>query len=239
MTSQLAQAPQKTKPAARINWSFTDIVIYRRVSTSEQGDSGLGLDAQLTQCQAVCDRLGLNVVGDYVEVCSGTIAPTDRPVLSEAIAQCQAKGARLLVAKVDRFSRNLYDVIGFCDKRSHGANTPDLMNAESPAASPLEVRIRAVVAQEERDMISKRTSAAIKAKQANEPGYKHGAVGAAKSAAKKRAATEGAIARAVELRAAGLGYKRIADTLNTEGFTTSTGGQWYAMGIRSRLLTIA
>jgi DNA invertase Pin-like site-specific DNA recombinase len=225
-------------PRTRINWTLTDVVLYRRVSTSEQGDSGLGLDAQLAQCAAVCDRMGLNIVGDFVEVCSGTIAPIDRPILAEAIAECQAKGARLMVAKVDRFSRNLYDVIGFCDKRSHGARTPDLMNAESPSASPLEVRIRAVVAQEERDMIAARTSAAIKAKQAANPEYRHGAAGLTASTEKRRAATAGAIARAIELRAAGLGYKRIADTLNAEGFATSRGGKWYPKSISDRLAAI-
>jgi DNA invertase Pin-like site-specific DNA recombinase len=228
---------KKTHKTLSIQWDVTKVVIYRRVSTDEQGDSGLGLEAQLSQCQKVCADMGLEIVGDYCEVVSGKVDPRERPSLVEAIAQCQAEGARLMVAKLDRFSREVFHVTGYCDKYFYGDRTPDLITAESPRASMLEVRIKAVVAQEEREAISNRTKAALQARK--ERGEKpNGSVGRANALAKKRSVTEGAIARALELRSQGSGYGRIATMLNTEGFTTSRGGQWYAPGVRSRLQSI-
>ena len=66
-----------------------------------------------------------------------------------------------MVAKLDRFSREVYHVTGYCDRYFFAERTPDLICAESPKASMLEIRIRAVVAQEEREMIGKRTRAAL------------------------------------------------------------------------------
>ena len=92
-----------------IQWDMTKVVIYRRVSTREQGDSQLGLEAQLNQCRTACD--GLTIVGDFVEVVSGKADPRDRPELMTAIKQCQTEGARLMVAKLDRFSREVYGCV--------------------------------------------------------------------------------------------------------------------------------
>jgi DNA invertase Pin-like site-specific DNA recombinase len=225
---------RKARKTQSIQWDVTKVVIYRRVSTDEQGDSGLGLEAQLAQCQKVCAELGVEIVGDYCDVMSGKIDPRERPALVDAIAQCQGEGARLMVAKLDRFSREVFHVTGYCDKYFYGDRTPDLITAESPRASMLEIRIKAVVAQEEREAISKRTKAALQARK--ERGEKpNGSAGRESALMKKRAATEGAIARAMELRSEGIGYATIAALLNAEGFTTSRGGQWYAPGIQSRL----
>jgi DNA invertase Pin-like site-specific DNA recombinase len=238
MNTQLAQPTPKTATSARIQWDLTKVVIYRRVSTDEQGTSGLGLEAQDSQCQTVVRSLGLTIVGNVSEVVSGKIDPRERPGFCEALAIAQKEGARLMVAKLDRLSREVYHVSGYCDRYFYATMTPDLITADSPQASMLEIRLRAVLGQEERELIAARTKAALQARK-ERGATPNGTAGRAASTAKARAATEGAIARAVELRGAGLGYKRIADTLNTEGFTTSTGGKWYAMGIRSRLLTIA
>jgi DNA invertase Pin-like site-specific DNA recombinase len=233
---QLAQSPTKTaQKTTRIQWDLQKVVIYRRVSTDEQGNSGLGLEAQDSQCLNVVRSLGLSIVGNIAEVASGAIDPRDRDGFHEALAICQAEGARLMIAKLDRLSRETYHVTGYVDKYWYKAMTPDLIVADSPNASMLEIRIRAVVAQEEREMIKARTKAALQARK-DRGAPPNGEVGRSNATAKKREATKDAIARAEDLRAAGLGYKRIADTLNAEGLTTSTGGKWYPMGIRSRLL---
>jgi DNA invertase Pin-like site-specific DNA recombinase len=235
---QLAQAPAKNaQKTTRIQWDLQKVVIYRRVSTDEQGNSGLGLEAQDSQCLNVVRSLGLSVAGNISEVVSGKIDPRERDGFLEALAICQSEGARLMVAKLDRLSREVYHVSGYCDKYFYGPMTPDLITADSPTASMLEIRLKSVIAQEEREMISARTKAALQARK-ERGAAPNGETGRSNATAKKREATKDAIARAEDLRAAGLGYKRIADTLNAEGLTTSTGGKWYPMGIRSRLSTI-
>jgi len=227
-----------SKKAQSIQWDLTKVVIYRRVSTREQGDSQLGLEAQLSQCQKVCESTGLTIAGDFVEVVSGKVDPRDRPQLMAAIALCQTEGARLMVAKLDRFSREVYHVTGYCDRYFFVERTPDLICAESPKATMLEIRIRAVVAQEEREMISKRTKAALAARKARGDAP-NGEAGRAAHLQKTYQATEAAMQLARSLRKLGHGYHTIAKALNEAGHTTSKGGQWYPANIRQRLLQVA
>jgi len=227
-----------SKKAQSIQWDVTKVVIYRRVSTREQGDSQLGLEAQLSQCQKVCESTGLTIAGDFVEVVSGKVDPRERPQLMSAIALCQTEGARLMVAKLDRFSREVYHVTGYCDRYFFVERTPDLICAESPKATMLEIRIRAVVAQEEREMISKRTKAALAARKARGDAP-NGEAGRAAHLQKTYQATEAAMQLARSLRKLGHGYHTIAKALNEAGHTTSKGGQWYPANIRQRLLQVA
>jgi len=223
------------KKTQSIQWDMTKVVIYRRVSTREQGDSQLGLEAQLNQCRTACD--GLTIVGDFVEVVSGKADPRERPELMAAIALCQKEGARLMVAKLDRFSREVYHVTGYCDRYFFAERTPDLICAESPKATMLEIRIRAVVAQEEREMIGKRTKAALAARKARGDSP-NGAVGRENHQKKCSEATSEAIAYALQMRGAGQGYHTIAKALNEAGHTTSKGGKWYPANIRQRLMSL-
>jgi len=227
-----------SKKAQLIQWDLTKVVIYRRVSTREQGDSQLGLEAQLSQCQKVCESTGLTIAGDFVEVVSGKVDPRERPELMAAIALCQTEGARLMVAKLDRFSREVYHVTGYCDRYFFVERTPDLICAESPKATMLEIRIRAVVAQEEREMISKRTRAALAARKARGDAP-NGEAGRAAHLQKTYQATEAAMQLARSMRELGHGYHTIAKALNEAGHTTSKGGQWYPANIRQRLLQVA
>ena len=225
------------KKTLSIQWDVTKVVIYRRVSTREQGDSQLGLEAQLSQCQKVCESTGLTIVGDFVEVVSGKVDPRDRPQLMAAIEQCQREGARLMVAKLDRFSREVYHVTGYCDRYFFAERTPDLICAESPKATMLEIRIRAVVAQEEREMIGKRTRAALAARK-ERGDSPNGGAGRAAHLQKTQQATEAAMQLALSMRELGHGYHTIAKSLNEAGHTTSKGGQWYAANIRQRLMQL-
>ena len=224
------------KKAQSIQWDMTKVVIYRRVSTREQGDSQLGLEAQLNQCRTACD--GLTIVGDFVEVVSGKADPRDRPELMTAIKQCQTEGARLMVAKLDRFSREVYHVTGYCDRYFFAERTPDLICAESPKATMLEIRIRAVVAQEEREMIGKRTRAALAARK-ERGDAPNGEAGRAAHLQKAYQATESALQLARSMRELGHGYHTISKALNEAGHTTSKDGKWYPANIRQRLLQVA
>lgn len=133
-------------------------VSYFRVSTARQGKSGLGIEAQR---KAVADFLNGGkwaVASEFTEVESGKSA--DRPELAKAIAACRVYGARLVIAKLDRLSRDAHFLLGL---EKAGV---DFVAADMPNANRLTVGIMAMVAEEERRMISARTKAALAAAKA-------------------------------------------------------------------------
>src|ERR1043166_3975169 len=124
-------------------------VSYLRVSTARQGRSGLGIEAQR---QAVDDFLNggnWKLVKEFVEVESGKKA--DRPELAKAFQLCRLIGAKLVIAKLDRLSRDAHFLLGL---EKAGV---DFVAADMPAANRLTVGIMAMVAEEERRLISART----------------------------------------------------------------------------------
>ena len=133
-------------------------VAYYRVSTARQGRSGLGLEAQK---KAVTDFLNggsWQLTSEFVEVESGK--SDDRPELEQALAMCDLSGATLVVAKLDRLSRNL----AFLAKlQESGAK---FVAADMPEANELTIHIMAAVAQAERKAISLRTKEALAAAKA-------------------------------------------------------------------------
>ncbi|MGU3664550.1 recombinase family protein [Methylobacterium sp. A49B] len=138
--------------------AHTGFVSYLRVSTERQGRSGLGLEAQR---QAVADFLAggsWRHVAELVEVESGS--RDARPRLSEALALCRLHGATLVIAKLDRLSR---DAAFLLNLQKAGVR---FVAADIPEANELVVGIMAVVAQAERKMISARTKAALAAAKA-------------------------------------------------------------------------
>lgn len=128
-------------------------VSYTRVSTAKQGESGLGLDAQRRAVAAHVAAAGGEVIDEFQEIESGKRA--DRPALAAAIARCRATGARLLIAKLDRLSRDAHFLLGL---EKQGV---DFVAADMPHATRLTVGIMALVAQEEREAISRRTRAGL------------------------------------------------------------------------------
>lgn len=130
-------------------------VAYFRVSTAQQGASGLGLDAQREAVRAFLRREPDRA---YIEVESGKRA--DRPELARALADCRKTKARLIVAKLDRLSRQMSFVAALMDSKV------DFVCCDNPHANRLTLHILAAVAEDEARRISERTRAALAAAKA-------------------------------------------------------------------------
>lgn len=217
------------------------VVAYYRVSTAAQGRSGLGLEAQREAVQRLCEGRGWSIVASFTEVESGK--RNDRPELQAALSRARAAGAVLVVAKLDRLSRNAAFLLALQDSKVR------FIAADNPDVNELTVGILAVIAQAERRMIASRTKAALAAAKARgvKLGNPNGAA-ALKRAAKGNAASRTAaaanadafardVADAVaELRAAGItSLEKMAAALNDRHIETPRGGRWHAMSVK-RLL---
>jgi DNA invertase Pin-like site-specific DNA recombinase len=204
-------------------------VLYLRVSTKRQGASGLGLDAQRALVAPYAER----IVAEYQDIESGK--RVDRPQLERALAHCKSEGACLLIAKVDRLSR---DVEFLFKIRNSGV---DILAADAPHMGTLEWGIRAVFAQHEREEISRRTKAALQAAKAR--GVKLGCPcperGGKATARRGAAKSEKALKRAWPVIRAlhdnGASLRKIAANLNEDEVPSVTGGKWYASSVRNVL----
>ncbi|MDN3566015.1 recombinase family protein [Paeniroseomonas aquatica] len=211
-------------------------VAYLRVSTAGQGRSGLGIEAQQTAIDAYIRPGDHLLQPPYVEVESGRKA--DRPQLAAAIERCKRTGATLLVAKLDRLSRNAAFLLNL---RDAGV---EFVCADMPGANRLTVGIMALVAEEEARMISARTKAALAAAKirraaaglpglGGDRGYrpKHRPDVAKASRARTQAANHAAhrvLPVIRELQASGLSLRGIAAELAKRGIPTPRGGAWTA-----------
>lgn len=214
-------------------------ISYLRVSTRKQGASGLGVEAQR---QAVLDFLNggrWNLISEVIEVESGK-RDDNRPKLAEALRLCRLHGATLLVAKLDRLARDAHFLLGLSKAGV------EFTACDMPAANRMTVGIMAVVAEEERRMISARTKAALAAAKARgvKLGGDRGAVlsdearakgtAAGKATANARASDLGPIV--AEIRATGASSLReIAAGLNERAIPTARGTSWSAVQV-SRVL---
>jgi DNA invertase Pin-like site-specific DNA recombinase len=129
-------------------------VLYRRVSTNRQGQSGLGLESQDETVRRYVTNQNGTVVGEFVEVESGK--NNDRPQLAEALSECRRLRATLVVAKLDRLSRNAEFLL-----RLQNGNV-DFICCDSPNVDRFTISILALVAQRERELISERTRSALR-----------------------------------------------------------------------------
>ncbi|MGB5950117.1 MAG: recombinase family protein [Parvibaculum sp.] len=222
---------------------------YARVSTEKQGRSGLGLEAQLRDIEGLASSRGWLVVHEpFVDVESG--AKDEREGLRDALALCRDTGATLIVAKLDRLSRDVaFGATLLKDAEREGVR---IVSADMPEADTLMLHIRLAVAEEERRMISRRTKSALqsaKARGVKLGGRREGAhnfsdddrakATEARAATLTRKARRGAyVYRPIieELRAAGIrSNTALAQALNERGITSPRGGKWQATSVR-RLL---
>jgi DNA invertase Pin-like site-specific DNA recombinase len=214
-------------------------ISYLRVSTQRQGKSGLGLEAQRNSVAEFLNGGNWTLIKEFVEIESGKKA--DRPELAKAVQACRAHGAKLVIAKLDRLSRDAHFLLGL---EKAGI---DFVAADMPNANRLTVGIMAMVAEEERRMISRRTKDALQA--AKRRGVKLGGDRGVKPTAKvRKLAVEAIQARAeakaadigpiiAELQAAGVTSRTgIAAALSEKGIPTARGnGAWTATQV-SRVL---
>jgi DNA invertase Pin-like site-specific DNA recombinase len=202
-------------------------VVYLRVSTDKQGARGLGMDAQRAAVSAYLARQAGPSLAEFVEVESGRRA--DRPELAAALTLCRQKKAVLVIAKLDRLSRNLAFIANLMD------SGVEFVAVDMPYASRLTLHILAAVAEHERHMISERTKAALRAAKAR--GVRLGRPDRATSQATAgRRAQSARFATAMlpvvtALRGHGMTLHRIAEQMNARGLQTCHGGYWRAQHV--------
>lgn len=221
-------------------------VAYFRVSRKSQGESGLGLEAQERAVSQYLNGGSWELLDGFVEVESGK-RDDNRPELHNALIKCKLTKATLLIAKLDRLSRNSAFLNNLLEAGV------DIRCCDMPEADPFMLRIMAAVAQKEREAISQRTKeglASIKAKLAKgqEHVSKAGNVvttlggyrgvnppAPAASAARKAAAmvlANDLKPMVTKLRNDGLTLAQIADSLNLHKVKTPRGAPWNAMTVK-------
>jgi DNA invertase Pin-like site-specific DNA recombinase len=212
-------------------------VIYLRVSTEEQAESGLGLEAQEAKCRQACQARGWDVAAVMVDAgVSGKVEPSKRPGLVGALdLLCGPKRARtgdvLVVAKLDRAARSAFDLLWLRREADRcgfelAVLDPDLDT--TTAAGNFQFTVMAGVAELERDLISQRTRDALTAKKAR--GARLG-----RPVVRDRAVR----ARVSELRADGLSIAAVADALNAEGHRQGNGSDWTKSAVQKVLRSVA
>jgi DNA invertase Pin-like site-specific DNA recombinase len=187
------------------------LVAYERVSTARQGKSGLGLEAQRKAIDEFAATKDAQVLARFTEVESGR--KIDRPELVKALNLAKLTGARLVIAKLDRLSRNAAFLLTLRDSGVH------FLACDMPEANDLTVGIMALVAQQEREAISRRTREALQATRARgvKLGNPNGAA-ALRRAGKCGVALREALAQNADDFAKDL--TPVVETIRAEGHTT-------------------
>jgi DNA invertase Pin-like site-specific DNA recombinase len=226
---------------SEVNHLPSRYVAYLRVSTDKQGASGLGIEAQRESIRSYLARVnhGAQLIEEFSETESGR--KSDRPKLKEALSRCELAGAKLIIAKLDRLSRDVHFLTGL---EKAGV---DFVACDLPDANRLTVHMMAVVAQYEAERISERTKDALQA--AKKRGTKLGSPkGAAHLVGRGNAEAVTAIKRKADRNAERLeaeimriqqegvtSLSGIAAKLNERGILTPQRKQWHPQSVK-RLL---
>ena len=220
------------------------IIAYIRVSTQKQGQSGLGLEGQQVAIARFCAAEGYEVAQTFTEIetAKGADALDRRPQLKAALKRALAYRCSIIVAKLDRLSRDVHFISGLMTKK-----VPFIVT-EHPRADPFMLHIYAAVAEAERTKISERTKAALAAAKARgvKLGNPHGPSQPFTAAIQRQgveALQQNANARAEQLRDVlseftGQSANATAKMLNERGIPTPRGGKWTArsiLNVRARL----
>lgn len=206
-------------------------IAYFRVSTDKQGRSGLGMEAQRAAVQLHTRRSGGVILASFEEVETGK--HSDRPELQKALKLCRQKKAVLVIAKLDRLSRNSAFINNLLE------SDVDFVACDMPTANKLTIRIMAAIAEHEREAISQRTREALQAAKAR--GVKLGRPDADINEIRRhwsdhaKRARDRARPTAEQLRQQGRTLTQIADELNQRGLKTCRNGHWYASTVRQLL----
>lgn len=226
-----------------------DFVAYFRVSTDRQGRSGLGLEAQREAVLGHVERAGGRLIGEFTEVESGK--RDGRPELTKALSEARATGAVLIVAKLDRLTRDVRFLLSIVEGTGEaGVLFCDLPELPAGPVGKFMVTMLAAVAELERGMIGQRTRAALQAAKARgvrlgNPNLRAGTPEAAAKALAARQARSRAKAAEVlpyinQARAAGaVSLHQIAAALEARGVRTPRGGTRWAPSQVQRILKSA
>ena len=210
------------------------------MSTQRQGRSGLGIEAQKAAVARFAEAEGIELIGEHIEVETGkgSDALERRPELAAALAAARKAKCPVIVAKLDRLSRDVHFISGLMAHR-----VPFVVAELGADTDPFMLHLYAALAEKERALISARTKAALAAKKAQ--GAKLGNPNAAEAAAKARAVASGLADRFAanvmpiieSIVASGITtYKGIAQALNSRGVQTARGGRWEATTVRRIVL---
>jgi len=215
------------------------VIAYARVSTSEQGKSGLGLDAQREAINVFCEDEGMELIQIFeeVETGKGSNALDKRPVLAEALKLAKSSGYVLMVAKLDRLSRSVAFISELMESKVNF-----IVTQLGKDADPFMLHLYAALSEKERELISERTKAALQALKAkgvvlgnqtnlNEARERSNVV--------NRANADTFASERVDMiqtyKAKGWSLDKIAKELNKMGVTTRRGGSWYGSTVANIL----
>jgi DNA invertase Pin-like site-specific DNA recombinase len=215
------------------------LITYIRVSTSQQGRSGLGIEAQRQTLQHFAQAEGFTVAREFVEVETGkgSDALDRRPQLKAALAAARKLRCHVAVAKLDRLSRDVHFVSGLMAHK-----VPFLVAELGPDVDPFVLHLFAALAEKERALISTRTRQALGAAKARgvtlgNPKLhvaRRSAVSAVKAEADRYAANILPIIREAQ-KAGATTLRQIAEALNARGVATARGGQWHPKSVANIL----
>ena len=217
---------------------------YLRVSTSQQGKSGLGLEAQREAIKRFAETEGLHIAGFFeeVETGKGADALDRRPKLAAALAEAKLAGGSVCVAKLDRLSRDVAFIAGLMAQK-----VPFVVAELGADADPFMLHLYAALAEKERSLISTRTRDALRAARERGValgGWRGGPVVdqrlgtySASRAADEFAATLAPVV--CPMRQDGLSLRAIADALQAKGIRTARGGvAWTPTAVRNVLARV-
>ncbi|MGA3799405.1 recombinase family protein [Pseudomonas fluorescens] len=226
-----------------------DVVAYLRVSTGKQERSGLGLEAQRDYIRKAAKQEGWTIVAEYIEAVSGSVAPDERPECAKALRH----GLTLVVAKLDRLSRDVEHIAGLMKRCQFKVAT-------MPQAKDFELHLYAALAQQERAFIRARIKDALDALQQRADGGD--AASQEKIANRSRALAKGSkaptAAKMMEVKAEKVRLHQealrdrvdacmhrgvntlqaLAKCLNDKGHLTSRGGQWNPTTVRRLMIAL-
>jgi len=219
------------------------IVGYIRVSTARQGKSGLGLEAQKAALARFAEVEGFQIAANFVEVETGKGADAldRRPQLAAALAEARKRKCPVVVAKLDRLSRDVHFISGLMAHK-----VPFIVAELGSDTDPFMLHIYAALAEKERSLIAQRTRDALKAAKARGvvlgnpklDDVRHRAVARLKADADRFAKNAAPIIR--EIQSSGVASHRgIAKALNARGIATARGGEWTAVQVGSILRRVA
>lgn len=215
-------------------------IAYYRVSTQRQGRSGLGIEGQRARVEQFVRAEGFELIAEHVEVETGKGADAldRRPKLAQALEQARREGCPVIVAKLDRLSRDVAFISGLMASR-----VPFVVAELGSDADPFMLHLYAALAEKERRLISERTRAALAARKQSGARLGNTSSPALAAALGRQVSLEEAdqfarytmpVIRAIQ-KAGITSLRGIAAALDARGVRTARGGRWQVSNVRNVL----